>query len=81
MTEEKLRKVIKDKLDIENVVTERPHRVKKIMTITKIMTKLGNSRQFLLSYCILKTNTIFCMKQILVKLEIFISKKVFQEKL
>ena len=29
MTEEKLRKVIKDELDIENVVIERAHRVKR----------------------------------------------------
>ena len=29
VTEEKLRKVIKDKLDIENVVIERAHRVKR----------------------------------------------------
>ena len=45
------------------------------------MIKLGNHRQLLISYYILKTKRIFCMKQNHVKLEIFILKKNFQEKL
>ena len=80
VTEEKLKKVIKDELD-ENKIIQRKYRVKRNNDITKIMTKLRNLLQLLLSYYILKTNRISCMKQNCVKLEIFISKKISQEEL
>ena len=52
VTEEILRKVIKDELDIENVVIERMHRVKKAMIITIIIIEIGNHQQLLLNYWI-----------------------------
>ena len=74
VTEEKLKKVIKDELDTENAVIVRAHRVKR---------NNGNNenndqtrKQLLLSYFILKTSRISCMNQNHGKLEIFISKKI-----
>ena len=52
VTEEILRKVIKDELDIENVVIERMHRVKKAMIITIIIIEIENHQQLLLNYWI-----------------------------
>ena len=78
---EKLRKFFKDELDVENVVIEQVHEVKWNNYNNDNDDQIGNHQQLLLTYYISKTNKISCMKQNHVKLEIFILKKIFQEKL
>ena len=82
LTEEKLREVIKDELDIENVVIEQAHRVKRNNDNNENNNQTRKPSTVLAKfyYC-LKTNRISCMKQNHVKLEIFITEKIFQEKL
>ena len=55
VTEEKLKK---DELDIENVITEREHRVKRIDGNIENNDQTEKSPHLLLSYYILKTNRI-----------------------